>query len=266
MVSLVSPHLLYDARAVFDPLFKLAGQGRGLLGEVLGGFDAPNGRHELARFRFTGPLRGQQPIKLGLFAGLHGDEPAGCAALATLAENFLRDPELATNYEVFFYPVCNPAGLAAGTRFNGSGKDLNREFWIGSREPEVRLLEQELSAHRFDGIITLHSDDTCSGLYGYAHGRLLNENLLKPALLAASRVLPRDTRAMIDGFNANDGVLCECFRGVLAAPSTQSPQPFDIIFETPALAPFDQQVEATVAAVQTILDEYRGFIAQAQNI
>ena len=34
----------------------------------------------------------------------------------------------------------------------------------------------------------------------------LDEMLLGPALIAAEKVLPRDRRAIIDGFNARDGV------------------------------------------------------------
>jgi hypothetical protein len=52
----------------------------------------------------------------------------------------------------------------------------------------------------------------------------------------------------------------------LSAPPEQHPQPFDIIFETPALQPHALQASAAELALQTILDEYRGFIAQAQYL
>jgi protein MpaA len=128
------------------------------------------------------------------------------------------------------------------------------------------LIEQELLKHRFDGIITAHADDTCEGLYGYSHGQTLDEMLLGPALIAAERVLPRDRRAVIDGFTAKDGVICDCFQGILAPSPGQNPRPFNLIFETPARAPFTDQVTATVAALDTILANYRGFIAHAQYL
>jgi hypothetical protein len=53
---------------------------------------------------------------------------------------------------------------------------------------------------------------------------------------------------------------------VLAAPSGQRPRPFDLIFETPAREPLERQVEAAVTALDTILDEYRVFLAYAQNL
>jgi hypothetical protein len=255
-----------DLRTLLGPLLELAAQSHNLIGFMAGIFRHGRRRYGLPRFLFVGPNTGQESIRLGLFAGVHGDEPAGCAALVHLLTTLVQQPEQATGYDLMVYPVCNPSGYESGTRANGRGRDLNREFWQSSTEPEVRLLEAELRAHRFDGIITLHADDTSEGLYGYAHGRTLNEALLRPALAASESVLLRNCRRVIDGFAASDGVICTCFPGVLSAPPEQFPNPFDLIFETPALAPLDLQVRAAVSALQTILDEYRGFIAQSQNI
>jgi hypothetical protein len=90
--------------------------------------------------------------------------------------------------------------------------------------------------------------------------------LLRPALLASERILPRDQRPMIDGFAAKEGVIHQCFCGVLSAPAEQRPQPFDVIFETPALEPVDVQARAASIALQAILDEYRSFISQGQDL
>jgi hypothetical protein len=94
----------------------------------------------------------------------------------------------------------------------------------------------------------------------------LNEALLAPALTAASHFLAVDDRAVIDGFPARAGLICECFAGVLSAPPEQRPAPFDLIFETPAHAPFDLQVAATVAALDAIIATYPGFISYAQDL
>jgi hypothetical protein len=53
---------------------------------------------------------------------------------------------------------------------------------------------------------------------------------------------------------------------VLSAPPEQRPQPFDVIFETPAHAPFAAQVTATVAALDAIIATYPGFISYAQDL
>jgi hypothetical protein len=256
-----------DLSPLFDRLDTLAGQGGALLRRGSAGeFVVGEKRYEIPRLIFSGPLQGQSAIRLGLFAGLHGDEPSGVEALLLFLTELIRDPSRARGYELHIYPVTNPTGYENNTRHNLAGKDLNREFWRESAEPEVQILEAELKARQFYGIISLHADDTCTGLYGYAHDRLLNEALLRPALVASEQILPRDQRPMIDGFSANDGVIHQCFCGVLAAPPEQRPQPFDVIFETPALEPVDVQARAAAVALQAILDEYRGFIAQGQDL
>ncbi|MDR0353323.1 MAG: M14 family metallocarboxypeptidase [Opitutaceae bacterium] len=255
-----------DLHDLLAPLLELAEQSHDLIGSMAGTFRAGSARHGIPRFVFVGPPAAHEPIRLGLFAGLHGDEPAGCEALVRFLCDLEDNPEEVAGYDLIAYPLCNPTGYADNTRPNSSGRDLNREFWRGSFQPEVRILERELRAHRFDGLITLHADDTCDGVYGYTHGRVLNEALLRPALDAGARHLPRDTRPRIDGFTAAEGIIRECFQGVLTAPPEQTPRPFDVIFETPALAPLPLQVEAAVAALHSILAHYRRFIAYGQYL
>ena len=261
MVRLINSSVSRDIRALLGPLFELAEQCPELIGSMAGSFSHGGRRYGLPRFLFAGPEAEHPPIRLGIFAALHGDEPAGADAVVDLLAELTQAPELAKGYDVVVYPVCNPTGYEDCSRNNRAGFDLNREFWRSSLQPEVRILESELRTHRFDGIITLHSDDTCEGIYGYAHGRLLNEELLRPALKACECIIGRDSRTQIDGFHATGSILRDCFPGVLSAPPEQEPKPFDIIFETPALAAYDKQVMATVSALKSVLNEYRRFIA-----
>lgn len=220
----------------------------------------------LPAYTFVGPEGGSEPLRIGLFAGIHGDEPAGTDALGTFVRKLEQQPELAAGYRLFFYPMCNPSGFAAGTRMSCRGKDLNREFWSQSTEPEILLLELEIRTQRFQGLISLHSDDTSEGIYGFAKGALMTQALLEPALRAAELVLPRDPRSEIDGFAAKNGIICECYQGVLTAPPDLNPAPFEVIFETPQLACRKMQEEAFLCAIESILREYQKMIAFAANL
>jgi hypothetical protein len=71
---------------------------------------------------------------------------------------------------------------------------------------------------------------------------------------------------VIDGFHAREGVISDCFCGILSPPPDQEPHAFNLIFETPAHAPFDHQVAANVAALDAVLATYRGFISYAQDL
>ena len=266
MVQVLFNPVPRSMRDLLGPLFEVAEQCPQLIGSMAGSFTVAGRRYGVPRFIFVGPAAEHPPIRIGLFAGLHGDEPAGCEALVALLTDLTNDPEAAKGYDLVVYPVCNPTGYEDRTRTNRAGSDINREFWKSSLLPEVQIMEAELRQHRFDGLVTLHSDDTCEGIYGYAHGRLLNEELLRPALKACETIISRDPRANIDGFVASESVLRDCYPGVLSAPPEQEPKPFDIIFETPALAPFPKQVAATVSALKSVFAEYRRFIAYGQGL
>jgi hypothetical protein len=231
----------------------------------LGPFDVNGAPYNLSRFTFSA-RQTSDPIRLGIFGAIHGDEPAGALGLVEFLLELSAQPDWAAGYQIDAYPVCNPTGFEDNTRFSRRGRDLNREFWKSSPEPEVQILEKELATRHFDGLIQLHADDTSDGLYGFVRGHTLTENLLRPALAEAEKILPRNVNATIDGFAARDGIIYKHYEGVLAAPREFEPVPFEIIFETPHAAPMELQVRALMAALRTIMTEYRLLLAFAQNI
>jgi len=176
------------------------------------------------------------------------------------------DPWVGRAYRIHIYPLCNPTGYEDGTRHSRSGADLNREFWRGSLEPEVGIIERELLRHKFHGIISLHSDDTSDGLYGFVRGATLTRHLMKPALAAAEAALPVNQAAVIDGFHAVDGIIHTAYDGILTAPPGSSPAPFEIILESPHHASMELQRRAFVLALTEILRHYRRMIAYAADI
>ena len=258
-----------DRRSVGEllaPLNQLAEQSPHFLSSSFGGFRSAGRNYSLPRYVYLGPKGGGDTLRIGIVATIHGDEPEGALALTRFVRELEARREIAKGFALFIYPVCNPTGFEDATRASRSGKDLNREFWKNSPEPEVQFLETEIWTHAFHGIINLHSDDTCDGLYGFVHGEVLSEYLLRPALRAAGRHLLRDERREIDGFPARDGVLHHCYDGVLRAVPGLKLTPFELTFETPQRAPVLLQVEAFSAALESILTEYRQLMAIAQNI
>jgi hypothetical protein len=248
------------------PLDEIAENSPNLIANHDASFESGGQGYELPRYLFIGPKGGDDPIRIGFFAGLHGDEPEGVYALVKFLGQLEAKPELATGYCLFVYPVCNPSGFEERTRHSRSGKDLNREFWKDSKEPEVALLQSELVSHSFDGIISLHTDDGSHGFYGFAHGATLTQHLIKPALKAVEEFLPRNGDEVIDGFRATNGIIRDTYPGVLSAPPKVRPRAFEIILETPSAAPNYLKEAAFVGALLTILGRYREFIAYAPNL
>ena len=233
---------------------------------LLGDWSVNDIRHAIESFTFTGPRGGGTTVRVGIFAGIHGDEVAGVVAAARFLGVLADEPEIARGYELTVYPLCNPTGFAAGRRHAHGGRDLNREFWLGSAEPEIVLLERELRARRFDGLIALHADDETPGLYAFALGAQVTEHVVEPALLAAERFLPRNRHPVIDNFTAQNGLIRQGYPGMLCAPPEQSPRPFEIVFETPTLADFEAQVAANLVFLRTALDQYLQLQAVGQDL
>ena len=234
--------------------------------DCLGRFDVGEQRYWLPRLIFRGDRSDEPPLKIGIFAGIHGDEVAGILACFDLLRFFEREAFLARAYHLHFYPLVNPTGFEDGTRHARSGRDLNREFWRDSAQPEVQILEEEIRRQRFDGLISLHSDDTSEGLYGFVRGATLTEHLLKPALAAAEAALPINDGPVIDGFHAVNGIIRTCYDGVLSAPPGARPAPFEVILESPQLAPIALQRQALVLGVREVIREYRRLISFAANL
>lgn len=262
------PHVRRSIKQLLMPLFVHAGaSSHNLRTDSAGVWQVGEDRYSLPRIIFRGANETGEPyIRLAIFAGIHGDEPAGVEALVDFLRVLEEQPSLFRAYRIHIYPLCNPTGFEDGTRHSRSGLDLNREFWRGSLEPEVGILERELLLNKFDGIISLHSDDTSEGVYGFVRGHTLTRHLLTPALAAADAALPVNQANMIDGFHAVNGIIHSCYDGILSAPPGQAPSPFEIILETPTHAPMDLQRKAFVLSLTEIIREYRRLISFAANI
>lgn len=110
---------------------------------------------------------------LHIHAGMHGDEPEGRDVAQRLLQD-IRAGILIPGSSLVIIPAINPSGLSAGTRGNGRGVDLNRNFptstWTdesrdpryypGSEpasEPETRAVIKALDLFEAHAIVTLHT-------------------------------------------------------------------------------------------------------------
>jgi hypothetical protein len=197
---------------------------------------------------------------------MHGDETAGVLAAVRFLQELADKPALAHGYELYIYPLCNPTGYEDGTRHSRAGRDLNREFWNGSRDPEVQLLEQQIRTLRFDGLISLHADADSPGLYAFALGAQVTHHVVEPALAAAEKIVPRNRDPKIDNFTARNGLIRKGYRGMLCAAPETRPRPFEIVLETPLLADLELQVEANIVFLRHALEQYQQLRAIAQDL
>jgi murein peptide amidase A len=222
--------------------------------------------YALEQYLFVGPRGGGDYLRVGIFAGVHGDEIAGTHAAIRFLHELAQNPELARGYEIYLYPLCNPSGFEDGTRHARSGRDLNREFWLGARDPEVQFLEQQIRTLRFDGMIALHADIDSPGIYAFALGAQITQHVVEPALQAAEKILPRNGDPIIDNFTARNGLIRKGYPGMLCAAPEARPRPFEIVFETPQHADLEKQIEANLVFLRHALDQYLQLQAVGQDL
>lgn len=144
------------------------------------------------------------PRRVVLSAGMHGDEPAGVEALCEWLETqaYVKFLE---RWDITMLPCINPWGYEYGTRENGAGRDLNREF-NSAHAPQEVLFVQSVLQQQFDLSLELHVDRDSVGYYLYETsqpGVEIGHRILERA--SASMPINRD--ATIDGKSANDGVI-----------------------------------------------------------
>src|SRR5215475_12726765 len=70
---------------------------RGIQSDLLGAFEIGTQIYSLPRFTFGGP-NSTDPIRIGIFAAIHGDEPAGALAASKFLLDLVNAPETAENF------------------------------------------------------------------------------------------------------------------------------------------------------------------------
>lgn len=202
--------------------------------------------------------REAQPLgHVYLSAGIHGDEPAGCLAVVQLLRNRL----LPAGLDYTLIPMMNPVGLHLGTRENGEGVDLNRDYGDSPKAEETRAHLAWLGQQVFDLAICLHEDSDGNGFYLYSHFKDAALAVLETVALAhAAQVMPLDGREEIDGFPAREGrVLPPVER--LAAVRADLPEALHLFLDHGVQAVFTTETPSQKAALDRIEAHVRTTLA-----
>jgi hypothetical protein len=214
----------------------------------------------------VGPKGGGEPIRVGLFAGLHGDEPEGTFALTESTLLLDQNPHLARDYFLFIYPVVNPSGFANKTHHTASGANIGNELWKNSTCPEVQQIQTELWMHAFDGIVSLKTDPRAAHILIEVGGPVFARHLFDDRLALAQDILPQCVHSGPDTLPPFRGVLLNKPNEIIRAAPGVRPRPFELVITIPGMAPTLQQRTAVALLLQTALTEYRKFIAFGANI
>ncbi|MES1180961.1 MAG: hypothetical protein ABUL66_03770 [Verrucomicrobiota bacterium] len=251
---------------LLKPLSDLAENSDYLVGGSVGQFLAGENVFQIPRFIFMGPTGGGDTIRLGIFAGLHGDDPEGAEALVEFLQELEVAPQVARGCHIYAYPVCNPSGFVACTHGNADGEDLTEQFWNGSSQPEVYYLERELGVLRFHGVISLQTKNLSGGFLVDTSSTVLKRALAQPAIQATRRFLPGSLANKESSAGLLHAPPNESLPDFLAVTDELNPAPFELHVGIPKHAPKPSQIHGTVGALKSILDSNRNLLAIGQNL
>ena len=122
------------------------------------------GRRQIWLVRLTDPQADpKQAVRLLVLCRQHGDEPASTEALLHLIHSaaFGGDPALhsaLSHVTLYVVPMVNPDGADAGTRVNGVGADLNRDWGVFA-QPETRAVAAAAKCIRPALVVDAHNWD-----------------------------------------------------------------------------------------------------------
>jgi hypothetical protein len=208
-----------------------------------------------------GESGGATPIEIAIFAGLAPGEESASIAAAHLLVDLEWQPEIASNYVVFSYPVVNPRVYSPLTPI-----PLNELFWQGAAEPEVIFLEKELRQHAFKGLLTFHIDPNAEGFYATTKSEFFAKELLWPSVKAANLQVPLDSDPVRILQTTRTGRVVGQPKGRLSAAPDHLARPFEIALHAPGNVPAGSQIGGLVSAAKAILHEYRRLVSYAPNL
>ena len=200
----------------------------------------------------------EDPHRVLISAGTHGDEPAGTEAVLRFLDRD-RKPFL-DRFEFVLLPCVNPYGYIHRTRENGDGVDINRSF-EGDGLAEVRVLKRALQGQRFDLFIEFHEDWEYEGFYLYEErreGRLTGPEIIR----RVERIGPVNRESSIDGYPACNGVvspdLAAAKIGYQALPLYvyKFHSNHIVTCETPSGWDMERRIAAHLEALETVLESY----------
>ena len=172
----MTAHLKADAAR--SPLLRITSLGK-----------SAQGGRDLWLVRVAAPAADPaQTVRVLVLCRQHGDEPASTESVLNLVHRLAAggDPALRgalAHVTLYLVPMVNPDGAEAGTRGNGVGADLNRD-WGVFHQPETRAVARAarllrpnlvIDAHNWDGDDEYNADcleiprETATGLGKTSH-------------------------------------------------------------------------------------------------
>jgi hypothetical protein len=207
---------------------------------------------EIPRYIFVGDQPGESEIRLGIFAGLRGEDHLGAKAIVEFIDDLVAMPALGSAFRIYAYPTVNPLSYTTGPRGKRTDRSLVQEGCPQGKE--AYLIEREIFVVQFHGIVVIHPTEETEGLQAAVYGANLHEALVSPILSSLRPLFPTTELPALDSSFS------------LTADAVLKQRPFELALCVPRSGWHGLYSIGLRIALHTVVEQYRSYLAQANNI
>jgi len=209
---------------------------------------------QIPRYIFVGDQPGESEIRLGIFAGLRGEDNVGAKAIVEFMDDLVAIPSLGSAFRIYAYPIANPLSYTTGAPRKQTGCAVVNEAGRRAKFPEADLIEREIFVVQFHGLVVIHTTDEPEGLQAAVYGANLHEALVSPILSSLRPLFPTTALPVRDSSFS------------LTADAVLKQRPFELALRIPRSGWHGLYSMGLRIALHTAIEQYRSYLAQATNI
>jgi hypothetical protein len=208
---------------------------------------------QISRYVFEGEQMRGTPIRIGVFAGLRGDDSVGPGAVASFLEDLVALPQLGDSLRIYAYPVVHAANFETATSSFQLSECIINQIGCKVLSSESYQIEREIFAIAFDGIITIRLADEIKNLKVSISDTLLHDVLVLPILSNLEPFLPTIEDCVCDS------------RRFLTVGTGLKRKPFELTFQVPSSGWSGLYSIGLRIALHTIVDCYRRYVLRSES-
>ena len=211
------------------------------------------GLPQIPRYIFLGDQPGESEIRLGIFAGLRGEDNVGAKAIVEFIDDLVAIPSLGSAFRIYAYPMANPLSYTTGAPRKQTDRSFANETGRKVKFPEA-LIEREMFVVQFHGLVVIHTTDEPEGLQAAVYGANLREALVFPILSSLRLLFPTTELPALDSSFS------------LTADAVLNQRPFELALRIPRSGWHGLYSVGLRIALHSAVEQYRSYLAQANNI
>jgi hypothetical protein len=209
---------------------------------------------EIPRYIFVGDQPGESEIRLGIFAGLRGEDHVGAKAIVEFIDDLVAMPSLGSAFRIYAYPTVNPLSYTTGAPRKQTDRSVVNEAGGKAKFPQAYLIEREIFVVQFHGLVVIHTTDEPEGLQAAVYGANLHEALVSPILSSLRPLFPTTEIPALDS------------SFFFTADAVSKQKPFELALRIPRSGWNGLYSIGLRIALHTAVEQYRSYLAQANNI